>query len=63
MSVDFYLAAGNDVDAFLAGCLQEWFVRDEDAFDETLGYFCLQVFGPVANEEETALNDIQSILV
>lgn len=63
MGVDFYLPAGDDVDAFLAHCLQDWLVGDEDALDEALGYFCLQVLRPVADEEEAALDDVQSVLV
>lgn len=51
------------IDAFLSGRLKCWFVWSQDSLLQTFGHLCLQVFGPVANEEQAALDYVKLVLM
>jgi hypothetical protein len=63
VGVDLQSAAFYYVDSFPAECLKRLLVGHQDLLYESLRHLNLKVLGPVADEEETALYDVESVLV
>jgi hypothetical protein len=53
----------DDVDPWEAVCSDEFFVGGEEALLESAGDLGLEVLGPVAEEEDAALDDGERVLV
>ena len=62
VGIDLEFTAFYYVNSLFAHRLHDTLVRDEYFLGESFGHFCLKRFSPVADKENTALDNVQIIL-